>query len=239
MGEVSTFTKNNFDFILALILLINTAFEKATVSITGDDQIFLEAESNLQKDHSSFLEPAIKKLCDASGFSLNEMDAISVVNGPGSYTGLRVGLSSVKALCYALNKPLILLNSLDIMALALKRQSMDSDHTILFCPLIDARRMEVYTALYNFNLEIVKNYSSEIIDENFLATEKKSSNIVAGGSGSSKMQQIIQDDSVSYINPLHLSRPAAIMSQKAFDDKNFSDVAYSEPFYLKQVYFRK
>ena len=224
---------------MAIILNINTAFETAFVSLSNNDDVINEAQSNSQKDHASFLEPAIKSICEQSNFSLKDVDAIAVMNGPGSYTGLRVGLSSAKALCYALKKPLILLNTLDVMAFALRQQSPVQQENLLFCPLIDARRMEVYTALYDNNLRLVKEYSSEILDASFLETERKTNIIVAGGSGSLKLQSLISDTSIIYINQLLLSKPASVLGYKALIAEDFADVAYSEPFYLKPVYFRK
>lgn len=224
---------------MAIILNINTAFETASVSLSNNNDIINKAESNSQKDHASFLEPAIKRICNDAQIDLNALDAVSVINGPGSYTGLRVGLSSAKAICYALKKPLILLNTLDVMAFALKFQSSMQMAHLLFCPLIDARRMEVYTALYNNDLKLVKEYSSEIIENSFLEFERKANIIVAGGNGSMKMQTILNDSSIVYINLLSLSKPAAFLAYKAFIAGDFSEVAYSEPFYLKPVYFRK
>jgi tRNA threonylcarbamoyladenosine biosynthesis protein TsaB len=224
---------------LATILNINTAFERATVGLSVDGNIIAEKESDSQKDHASFLQPAIQKICNGSNISLQNINAVSVINGPGSYTGLRVGLSSAKALCYALDKPLILLNSLDVMAYALKTQSGETNNQVLFCPLIDAKRMEVYTALYNFYIKPVKNYAAEILNNNFLVEERKNKKIIAGGNGSLKWKEIIGDSNVIFINPLQLSIPAVILSENAFNSEKFSSIAYSEPFYLKQVYFRK
>jgi len=224
---------------LATILNINTAFETASAILSSNNEIILETQSHSQKDHASFLEPAIKELCKAAKINLHAIDAVSVINGPGSYTGLRVGLSSAKAICYALAKPLILLNTLDVMAYALKLQSAVKEKDILFCPLIDARRMEVFTALYNVDLNVVKSYSSEIINGHFLEQERKNSKIVVGGNGVFKMQKIINDKNITCINQLFLSKPAITLSFKALIFKNFSNIAYSEPFYLKPVYFRK
>ena len=209
------------------------------MTLSNDDKILAEEQSNAQKEHASFLEPAIKKICADVKIYLQDIDAFSVINGPGSYTGLRVGLSSAKALCYALNKPLILLNTLDVMAYALKLKSKNEEENVLFCPLIDARRQEVFTALYDHNLNILKNYSSEILDEHFLEAERASKKIILGGSGSMKLQKIVADDNIIYINALSLSEATMIISNKAYAAKDFSPVAYSEPFYLKPVYFRK
>lgn len=220
------------------ILNINTAFETASVSLSTGEEIIVEAENNSQKDHASFLEPAVKKICRAAKVNLNSIDAISVINGPGSYTGLRVALSSAKALCYALKKPLVLLNTLDVMANALKLQSPLQQENILFCPLIDARRQEVYTGLYDYNLNLIKYYSAEILNNNFLQEEKNTDIIVTGGTGSLKLQEIPNNKNILYINPLKLSKPAVILANRAVILKKFSDIVYSEPFYLKPVYFR-
>ena len=224
---------------MALLLHINSAFDTASVILSSDDEIIFEAENNFQKDHASFLEPAIKRICDAAQINLNNIDAVSVVNGPGSYTGLRVSLSSAKALCYALKKPLILLNTLDVMAYALRLQLAVKQETKLFCPLIDARRMEVYTALYDRDLNLVKDYAAEIIDDDFLKEELTLAAIVAGGNGSFKVQKLTQNKNLTYIDRLFLSRPSVILGYKAWVSQKFSDIVYSEPFYLKQVYFKK
>lgn len=223
---------------MAIILNINTAFEKASVNLAIDGKIIAEKQSASQKDHASFLQPAIQVLCEETKIHLQDINAISVVNGPGSYTGLRVGLSSAKALCYALAKPLILLNSLDVMARAIKNQSPQLKGDELFCPMIDARRMEVFTGLYNFNLELISPYASVIIDLNFLEKERENSIIVTGGNGSGKFHEIVKFDNIIDINPLFLTEPATILSENAFLSKDFSDIVYSEPYYLKQVYIK-
>ncbi len=223
---------------MAIILNINTAFETASVILSNNSEIMLESQSGSQKEHASFIEPAIQSLCKTSGTNLNHIDAIAVVNGPGSYTGLRVGLSSAKALCYALNKPLILLNTLDVMAYALKQQSPGENENTIFCPLIDARRMEVYTAFYDYQLNRISDYSAEILDESFLESLGKFDFTVAGGSGSLKLQKITHSKNIFYINKLILSGPFVNLAYQAFLQRTFSNVVYSEPFYLKPVYFR-
>ena len=133
---------------MALILIIDSAFEQCVVALSNNEEVIAHEESIVQKDHASFLQPAIKKVCDTASLNLSSIDAIAVVNGPGSYTGLRVGLASAKGIAYVLNKPLLLLNTLDVLAFALQKESSLKTN-ILFCPMIDARRMEVFTALYN------------------------------------------------------------------------------------------
>jgi len=118
---------------------------------------------------------------------LKDIDAIAVTNGPGSYTGLRVGLSSAKGLCFALNKPLILLNTLEVMALASIEQP---ENSTLFCPMIDARRMEVFTALYDRNLSVVIAPCAMVLDNQSFIDKLANNKIVFSGSGSSKLQEL-------------------------------------------------
>lgn len=225
---------------MALILNINTAFETASVILSAGEDILVEMQHASQKDHASFLEPAIKSIATEAQINLQDIDAITVVNGPGSYTGLRVGLSSAKALCYALQKPLILLNTLDVMALALKLQAQILEENVLYCPMIDARRMEVFTALYDKNLTILKKYSSEVLSESFLENEVKSGFfLVIGGNGSQKFKKMSNYKKIIDVNPLAISKPLIILANKAWLKKAFSNVAYSEPYYLKPVYFKK
>jgi tRNA threonylcarbamoyladenosine biosynthesis protein TsaB len=223
---------------LALLLNINTAFEHACVSLSRSGEIIALARSDSQKDHAAFLQPAIKKLCTAADVQLSSVDAVAVSNGPGSYTGLRIGLSSAKAVCYALHKPLILLNTLDIIAHALKQTMPHVESNTLFCPMIDARRMEVFTALYDFHLNIINDYAALDLDAQFLEEEKEIYQIIVGGNGSFKLKSLIDSKNILYpaINPD--ANPFAIIAHKAFVQQKFADVAYSEPFYLKPVYIR-
>jgi tRNA threonylcarbamoyladenosine biosynthesis protein TsaB len=124
------------------------------------------------------------------------------------------------------------------MAMALKLQSPVQQENVLFCPLIDARRQEVYTGLYDYNLNLIKHYSAEILGNSFLHEEKNAKIIVVGGTGLLKLQEISNNKNILYINSLKLSTPAVILANKAVILKKFSDIVYSEPFYLKPVYFR-
>lgn len=133
---------------MPLILHIDTATNYASICISKDDVVLGFEENAEQKNHASFLQPAIKAMFAKCNFNLSDIDAVAVTNGPGSYTGLRVGLASAKGLCFALNKALILLNTLQVMAAASIESKKEEDIDILFCPMIDARRMEVFTALY-------------------------------------------------------------------------------------------
>src|SRR4051812_42192427 len=166
---------------MALILNIDTAINVATVGFADGSNIIAEQTSEDQKNHAAFVQSAISQLLEAHQLSLLNIDAVAVVNGPGSYTGLRVGLASAKGLCYALGKPLILLNTLEVMALT--TISLFPGKDTLHCPMIDARRMEVFTAVYNHELHPLLTPQPMILSvnsfNNFLLYEK----IVFSGSG--------------------------------------------------------
>jgi len=143
---------------LAILLHIDTATEKAGVCISQDFKVLAIETNDAQKNHASFVQPAIQALLKSTGIARSQIDAISVTAGPGSYTGLRVGMATAKGLAYALNKPLILKNTLEVMAYAAIQDSMavgQINANMLFCPMIDAGRMEVFTGLYDASLQIV------------------------------------------------------------------------------------
>lgn len=192
-----------------------------------------------QKGHASFLQPAIQRVCECAGVALSAIDAVAVANGPGSYTGLRVGLASAKGICYALHKPLILINTLDILACALKEEAPHDSSTVLFCPLIDARRLEVYTALYDIHLNLIKEPAAVVLTVDFLKEEKENYRILLAGNGSSKLRSFMQHDNIIYSTVEAEMRHFVRLAHHAYGLKKFADVAYSEPIYLKPVYIKQ
>ena len=136
---------------MSYIINIDTATATAHVSIAQDGKLLQALQNESQKDHGAFVQTAIQQLLKAAALSFVDIDAIAVTAGPGSYTGLRVGLASAKGLCYALNKPLLTLNTLEVLTTAAKKFS-NNQQGVLYCPMIDARRMEVFTALYTDTL---------------------------------------------------------------------------------------
>ncbi len=224
---------------MALLLNIDTATEQAGVCLSNGEQILAIRETTDQKNHASFIQPAIQRVMADAGYKLQDIGAIAITAGPGSYTGLRVGLSTAKGLCYALNKPLIMISTLEVMAFASvienqKNTVGENDHS-LFCPMIDARRMEVFTAIYDPKLNIVMAPTAMILDETSFFDVLKNNRVVFSGSGSTKANIIKHPNAVfatkSY-NACHLS----VLANKAFGAGLFADLAYSEPFYLKEFY---
>lgn len=224
---------------MPLILNIETATNYASVCISNDSEVIAIEHNSNPKDHASFIQPAIKRLLLESNYLLSSVDAIAISAGPGSYTGLRVGLSTAKGLCYALNKPLILINTLQAMALAsVENSKKDSilystKQSVLYCPMIDARRMEVFTALYDESLNLVKPPAAVILDENSFSDELKHHIIIVSGSGSNKFKILNKHANIIYSTCMSDASHLIFLAQQSYQAKKFSDLVYCEPFYLK------
>lgn len=222
---------------MAIILNIDSAFNECFVALGSNEEVIAHEQSAVQKDHASFIQPGIQKMCNEASVKLSAINAVAVSNGPGSYTGLRVGLSSAKGICYALKKPLILLNTLDIIAYSLQ-QNMHPQPYDLICPMIDARRMEVFTALYTSQLKLIKNYTSLVLNPEFLLEEKQTHKIIAGGNGCEKLKTIPGFENFIYSESGYTINHLISLAFFAYKSGNFSNLAYSEPFYLKQAYIK-
>jgi len=220
---------------MSIILNIDTATETAHVSIAKDGIVLKSYPNQTQKDHASFLQPAIQKLCKDTGIELKDIDAIAVTGGPGSYTGLRVGLSSAKGLCYALSKPLIMINTLEVLTASAFSATMGQpvDDSTLFCPMIDARRMEVFTAIYDSRLMEVLSPCAMILDEHSFQDELRKNKVIFFGSGSVKWAAICQEANASFAEVSIRPEAMASLSASFLSMDQFADPAYSEPFYLK------
>ncbi|MBY0482577.1 MAG: tRNA (adenosine(37)-N6)-threonylcarbamoyltransferase complex dimerization subunit type 1 TsaB [Chitinophagaceae bacterium] len=221
---------------MSLILNIDTATEHASVCLSKNGKSLLLKESSDQKHHGAFLQPAIQQIMQESGVSLADVDAIAVTEGPGSYTGLRVALASAKGLCYALQKPLITINTLQVMAQAALKSAPETDFNTIFCPMIDARRMEVFTAIYSSQLETLEAPQAKILDENSFAENLAKNTVVFSGSGSIKFKPMCVHPNSFFSAVQHSAIELCLLSQTAYDNQHFADLAYSEPFYLKPFF---
>ncbi|QEC67793.1 tRNA (adenosine(37)-N6)-threonylcarbamoyltransferase complex dimerization subunit type 1 TsaB [Panacibacter ginsenosidivorans] len=224
---------------MALLLNIDTATTYAGVCISNNMEILATEESRDQKNHGSFVQPAIQKLLKQVNISPGAINAIVLSAGPGSYTGLRVGLATAKGLCYALQKPLIMINTLEVMAYAsifAYSNFQVGSRDLLFCPMIDARRMEVFTALYNAQLKCLSKPAALVLTEmsaGFLPDNKQ---IVFSGSGSRKFKNINLRENAVFIENEHSVHHLAVLGAKAFNKNEFTELAYSEPFYIKEFF---
>ncbi|MEO7531990.1 MAG: tRNA (adenosine(37)-N6)-threonylcarbamoyltransferase complex dimerization subunit type 1 TsaB [Sediminibacterium sp.] len=226
---------------MPLLLNIDTATEHASVCLSKHDTILGIIESVEQKNHASFVQPAIEQLMKNSGYTLSQLDAIAVTSGPGSYTGLRVGLASAKGICYALQKKLVLVNTLEVMAQAIlshyKASGLSIEPSTLLCPLIDARRMEVFTALYDISLKEITAPFALIIDENtFDSLLKSNHSVIFSGSGHQKLKEVIASAAGLFSDIQHNASHLAIRAVSAYQSNRFADLAYSEPLYVKEFF---
>ena len=216
---------------MALILNIDTAVDVASLCLAKDGKALSISKNESQKDHASWLHLAIKEIFEKNNLQLISVDAIAVTGGPGSYTGLRIGMATAKGICFALNKPLISLNTLLVMANAAKDESAD-----LLCPMIDARRMEVFTAIYIKELEIVKDPAAITLNENSFAEYLSNNSICFFGNGSYKLRAIEKSPQAFFSDIKTDASSMTSLSEKSFAEKKFADLAYAEPLYLKEFY---
>ena len=218
---------------MALILNIETATTVCSVSIGTDGNSMGIKEINSGYTHAENLTIFIRDILADNNLSFSELDAIAVSKGPGSYTGLRIGVSTAKGLCYTLNKPLIAINTLKSLTGGAVNNYLKKGE-VLFCPMLDARRMEVYCAVYDKDLNEIKPTAAEIITGNSFAGLLRDNTLIFFGDGAAKCKATLTHSNASFIENAYPS--AAYMtklSEEAFNKKQFEDVAYFEPYYLK------
>ena len=220
---------------MAKLLFLETATQVCSVALADGDQLLALKESESANSHSSLLTTFIQEVISEAGMKLNDLDAIVVSKGPGSYTGLRIGVSTAKGLCYSLEKPLIAINTLQSLAIGMRDIIKPEAENVLFCPMIDARRMEVYTAFYDANNKVIQATSAQIIDENSFVDLLKTHQIYFGGDGAEKCKDALaQNTNAIFIDDFRISAKDMIeIASAKFEQKQFEDVAYFEPYYLK------
>jgi tRNA threonylcarbamoyladenosine biosynthesis protein TsaB len=233
---------------MSLILNIDTSQDAAYVSLADDGVVTAALTNETQKDHAAWIHRAIEQLFMETGHKANSLAAIGASNGPGSYTGLRIGLSTAKGLCYALKIPLIVVGTLEVMALnavqclglSTKSRMEPGRGDALICPMIDARRMEIFTAVYDTELNEVVKPQALVVDSSTFASILERQKILFLGNGSQKFQQVNQHlENAMFKNfPLNPSALATIIYRN-FIGNNFAGLAYTEPLYLKEVYARR
>ncbi|MBC7687659.1 MAG: tRNA (adenosine(37)-N6)-threonylcarbamoyltransferase complex dimerization subunit type 1 TsaB [Aquabacterium sp.] len=223
---------------MSLILNIETSTASAFVSLGLSGETLKAVHNEEQKDHARFLQPAIQLLLNDAGITINHIDAIAVSAGPGSYTGLRVAMASAKGLSYALKKPLISISTLEIMAFSaiLENEGTSDLASTLFCPMIDARRMEVFTALYNPALKVVMQPCAMILDNNSFAYWLLKNKILFFGNGAAKFRSFASNENAIFLPILNNVLAMSKLTHQKYLQHNFADLAYSEPFYLKEFF---
>jgi tRNA threonylcarbamoyladenosine biosynthesis protein TsaB len=225
---------------MALILHIETAEKICSVALSDGEKVLGIKESMGDRAHASLLTVLIDQLLKSANITFKQLNAISVSKGPGSYTGLRIGVSTAKGICYALNIPLIGVNTLQALANGFIDSSKmsviknESKQPYLLCPMIDARRMEVYIAIYDNSLREVEPVKAEIIHSGSFNHLPSDANIILFGSGASKCINVINNSNVTVVENI-LPRADFLIepAYKAYVEGKFENLAYFEPFYLK------
>ncbi len=219
---------------MAYILNIETATKNCSVSVAKDGELLAIKEIAEQGySHAEKLHVFIEEVLNESGLHLNDLDAIAVSQGPGSYTGLRIGVSASKGLCYALNIPLIAIDTMEILATAVEK----TDGIII--PMIDARRMEVYSAVFDSKGKKIRETQAEIIDESSFGNF--TGKIYLIGDCAEKCKQVLTNPHFMFLEEI-IFPSAKEMSRLSFDKYKISDtvdVAYFEPYYLKDFFLAK
>lgn len=218
---------------MSLILNIETATDICSIGVGKNGRLLAKTESDKPYEHASRITLLIEACCRQAGVTLPELDAIAVSSGPGSYTSLRVGASVAKGICYTLDKPLIAVSTLRSLAIA---SHLDSgDGSFLYCPMIDARRMEVYAAVYNQHGEEIESPEARLIDEaSFQEYLELGKTMVFSGNGAAKCRPVIQSDRAIFRDELHCDADhLAPLAEEAYRNGDFENVAYFTPFYLK------
>ncbi len=219
---------------MAVILNIETSTNVCSVAVTDNGLVLEHFEDYKGQNHAALLSGYIKKCLDLLKEKGLKLEAVAVSIGPGSYTGLRIGLSEAKGLAYALNLPLIGIDTLKIMTVAVMFRH-DADPDALFAPMIDARRMEVYTAVHDMALNELMKPSPLILDETAYAQWLDTApEVIFFGNGSDKAKSVITHKNARFIDKIDpLASDMLALSEMAFRKQEFLDLAYSVPAYLK------
>ncbi|WP_028888663.1 tRNA (adenosine(37)-N6)-threonylcarbamoyltransferase complex dimerization subunit type 1 TsaB [Tenacibaculum ovolyticum] len=214
---------------MALILNIETATKNCSVSLAENGETLVIRELNDGNySHAEKLHPFIQEIFDEAKILLSDIDAVAVSKGPGSYTGLRIGVSAAKGICFAVEKPLISIETLKSLA-----YSTSVDEGVIV-PMLDARRMEVYSAVYDANYEELREIKAEIIDGNSFESELSSGKVYFLGDGAAKCKEVIIHENAIFIkDEFPSSKEMAMLSYAKYKKNDIEDVAYFEPFYLK------
>ena len=219
---------------MPILLHIETSTSVCSVALTRDGGVEFHKENYEGLAHARNLGPFVDQALAYAKKKNYTIDAVAVSCGPGSYTGLRIGVSQAKGLCFGLLVPLIAINTLEILTCSVMFGGQ-FDENALFCPMIDARRMEVYSAIYDAGLQAVKPVSADIIDEQSYRTFLDKQPVYFFGDGAAKCKEVLNHPNARFIDSvLPTAYDMMALAEMAYKRQDFKDVAYFEPFYLKE-----
>lgn len=216
---------------MALILNIDTSTSVCSVALARDGKLTALKENNEGLNHSVLLGTYVDEILQENGLNAQDLDAVAVSMGPGSYTGLRIGVSLAKGVCFGASKPLIAVHTLLALARSVSARLKEN---ALYCPMIDARRMEVYTAFFDRDNNTVVDTKAEIIDGNSFASLLAEQPVYFFGNGSDKIRNVLVSPQARFLTGVETSASNMTeLAEEKFNAGEFEDVAYFEPFYLK------
>lgn len=219
---------------MSCIVHIETATDVCSVALSENGKVIAHKEDYEGPNHSIVLGPFVDEMVSFADSHAIPVDAVAVSCGPGSYTGLRIGVSIAKGLCYGRDLKLISVSTLKLLCVPLLLAEQIPEDALL-CPMIDARRMEVYSAIYTRRLEAVKDVSADIIDENSYVELLGKQPVVFFGNGADKCKEVIKHPNAIFLDDVKpLAKNMLPLAEKAYLQGKFEDVAYFEPFYLKE-----
>ena len=223
---------------MPLILNIETTTGVCSVALSRNGELIGLKESDSKNSHSSELAVFIDDILKTEGIDASSLDAVAVSEGPGSYTGLRIGVATAKGICYAKDLPMIGVNTLQAMSMGMHHAPVpapEGKYSTLLCPMIDARRMEVYYAIFDENGKEIRETCAEIIDENSFMEYLAKNKVVFGGDGALKCRSLLdKHPNAIFLDNFQASAKYMVsLSEEKFKQKKFENLAYFEPFYLK------
>jgi tRNA threonylcarbamoyladenosine biosynthesis protein TsaB len=221
---------------LSYLLHIETATPVCSVALSFENKILSLRETAEENAHSSCINIFIEECLKEEGIEAAELNAVSLSTGPGSYTGLRIGAATAKGLCYALNIPLVSVSTLQAMAAGFLLKNDIKKKDLLLCPMIDARRMEVYYALYDKDLAEVRSPSAKVVTEDFLSDAGERT-IIYFGTGSEKCREVIKNKNMEFAAGNFNSAANSVeLAIQKFHKQELEDIALFEPLYIKEFF---
>jgi len=222
-----------------VILCIESSTNICSVALFKGNRCINTKLSTDEKSHATLLTVFIEEILNESETNPSEIDAVAISMGPGSYTGLRIGVSAAKGICYGASAKLIAVNTLELMAQTIM-ESVENKSDAIFAPMIDARRMEIYSSFFDKDRNVLKDISADIIDENSYSEFYKDNKLYIGGNGAAKCKEVIKSENVILVDNIYPSADKmGTLALEKFNNNIFEDVAYFEPFYLKDFVVTK
>ncbi|MDW7695115.1 tRNA (adenosine(37)-N6)-threonylcarbamoyltransferase complex dimerization subunit type 1 TsaB [Flammeovirgaceae bacterium SG7u.111] len=219
-----------------MILSIETSTPVCSVALHEKGELVSYMELRVGQSHSGQLTMMVDNILERAAVSYEKIEAVAVSEGPGSYTGLRIGVSTAKGICYANELPLLNVGTLDSMALAMGKNAGEEE---VVCPMLDARRMEVYCAIYQ-NRKLLKGVEAKVIDEESFSDLYKHKKLLLGGPGSEKCKGVLISSNIAFIDGVGPSaKEIGELAWEKYQNQDFADLAYFEPFYLKAFLAKK